>query len=76
MDHNKYVILEKICFQIAQTILGCVPRRKNRSTDIFHEVALYPQVTGGSLHCQVEHHVRQKKFTFGNLYHQNGSNFY
>jgi hypothetical protein len=27
VDHNKYVILEGICYQIAQTILGCGPRR-------------------------------------------------
>ena len=31
---------------------------------------------GGSLHCQVEHHVwPKKKSTFGKLYHQNGSKF-
>ena len=31
---------------------------------------------GGSLHCQVEHDLRQKKSTFGKLHHQNGSKVY
>ena len=35
MDHNKYVILEGICYQIAQKVLSCVPRQKNRRTNTF-----------------------------------------
>ena len=36
---------------------------------------LHIHITGRSLHYQVEHHVRPKKSTFGNLHHQNGSIF-
>ena len=48
-----------------------------RLADAQHHAQLLDTLgTGGALRCQVEHHVRDKKYTFSKLHHQNGSKFY